>query len=117
MLFASGNKVVKLENAAEEKDEENWKKLKMLEDEELYGKEARTAAHVVASELNGHVDSSVLDKTKYNQDLRIKPNASNAIFYMDKFNEHMGQPNKLIRKSSKSDPTGRIDAERYRKGI
>lgn len=97
------------------KDEENWKKLKMLEDEELMmEKEARmSAAHVVASELNGHVDSSVLRQNKkcHNQDLRIKPNASNAIFYMDKFNEHMETANKLIRKSSKSDPTGRIDAE------
>ena len=77
-------------------------------------KEARmSAAHVVASELNGHVDSSALRQNKkcHNQDLRIKPNASNAIFYMDKFNEHMETANKLIRKSSKSDPTGRIDAE------
>ena len=47
------------------KDEENWKKLKMLEDEELMmEKEARMSAHVVASELNGHVDSSVLRQTK-----------------------------------------------------
>ena len=98
------------------KDQETWKKLKTLEDEELMmEKEARmSAAHVVASELNGHIDSSALRQTKggHNWGLRMNSNPSNAIFYMDKFNERMEIANKLLHKPSKdASRKGRIDAE------
>eukprot|EP00943_MAST-04B_sp_MAST-4B-sp1_P005233 g5233.t1 len=83
----------------------------LLEEFTQTEREARmSAAHLVASELNGHASSRLISTT-------IVPNSkgsstgamtasymnpSNPIFYMDKFNSRMEEANLLLKKNSQS---------------
>jgi len=95
-----------------QREADNWKKL--LEDEEEFTQteqEARmSAAHLVASELNGHTSSRLISSTIVPDSKGSSTgamtasymNPSNPIFYMDKFNSRMEEANLLLKKNFES---------------
>ena len=96
------------------READTWKKL--LEDEEEFTqteREARmSAAHVVASELNGHVASKFLSSTISDGQI------SNPIYFMDKFNDRMEEANLLLQRNTpqKQSKTANLDDNNDKNG-
>ena len=96
------------------READTWKKL--LEDEEEFTqteREARmSAAHVVASELNGHVASKFLSSTI------ADGQNSNPIYFMDKFNDRMEEANLLLQRNTpqKQSKTANLDDNNDKNG-
>ena len=72
-----------------------------------------SAAHVVASELNGHVASKFLSSTI------ADGQNSNPIYFMDKFNDRMEEANLLLQSNTpqKQSKTANLDDNNDKNGI